>query len=87
MSREGLSASAATSTEGMSGESVRVLPRQDSVTDQLLDVLRWATAAGCYDAADWIASRMRSSRPEPDEEDGDPILNLIDPFGQETGRG
>lgn len=32
--------------------------RQDSVTDQLATVVALATAAGCYDAADWITSRI-----------------------------
>ena len=28
--------------------------RQDSLTDQMKSVLKLATEAGCYDAADWI---------------------------------
>lgn len=63
MSGDEVSRDAESMPNVVSGESVRALPRQDSVTDQLLDVLRWATAAGCYDAADWIASQMRTSRP------------------------
>jgi hypothetical protein len=30
------------------------LQRQDSLTDQMETVLKLATEAGCYDAADWL---------------------------------
>jgi hypothetical protein len=36
--------------------------RQDSVTDQLLDVAKAANEMGCYDAADWIMDRIRPER-------------------------
>lgn len=32
-------------------------PRQDSTYDQMIDVLKLATAAGCYDACDWIIAK------------------------------
>ena len=31
--------------------------RQDSLTDQMRSVVRWANEHGCYDAADWIRER------------------------------
>lgn len=34
--------------------SKRVMPRQDSLTDQLIDVMREANRMGCYDATDAI---------------------------------
>lgn len=34
------------------------MPRQDSLTDQLLTVIQLAEKAGCYDAADWIKGQM-----------------------------
>lgn len=37
--------------------------RQDSVTDQLVDVIALAERDGCYDAADWIKDFMRSYPP------------------------
>lgn len=36
------------------GESFQRAQRQDSLTDQLRDVVALATRAGCYDAADFI---------------------------------
>lgn len=35
-------------------DSKRVMPRQDSVTDQLLDVMAMSNKMGCYDATDAI---------------------------------
>lgn len=32
--------------------------RQDSLDDQLQDVIKMATLAGCYDAVDWLARRV-----------------------------
>lgn len=37
--------------------------RQDSLSDQLRHVAGLATAAGCYDAADWLKAQIES--PEP----------------------
>ena len=41
--------------------------RQDSLDDQLRDVLGLATQAGCYDAADFIRNRLKSETPEPED--------------------
>lgn len=35
--------------------------RQDSLYDQIVDVLTWARENGCYDAYDWIADRFADS--------------------------
>lgn len=37
------------------------MPRQDSVTDQLYDLLAIANREGMYDAALWIEDRMKRS--------------------------
>jgi hypothetical protein len=36
--------------------------RQDSLTDQMEEVMRLANRAGCYDAADWIGRRFFPER-------------------------
>ena len=38
--------------------------RQDSVTEQLRDVIQLAVEAGCYDAADWIRDRLTPCCPD-----------------------
>lgn len=38
------------------------MPRQDSVRDQLRDVIVMAERMGCYDAADWIKTRLLTIR-------------------------
>lgn len=41
--------------------------RQDSLTDQLIDVEKKAVEMGCYDASDWIKARLHSVYgPRPD---------------------
>jgi hypothetical protein len=40
-------------------ECERYMPqRQDSLTDQLVDIARLADRMGCYDAADWIRNQL-----------------------------
>jgi len=47
--------------------NVRQMPqRQDSVSEQLLDVYAVAVRLGCYDAADWL---IRHARITPAERD------------------
>jgi len=45
-------------------EAIRSMPqlaqRQDSLTDQLRTLIDAANKLGCYDAADFISSRLRS---------------------------
>jgi DnaJ-class molecular chaperone len=38
--------------------------RQDSLSDQMREVVRLATEAGCYDAADWIRKHWSDPCPE-----------------------
>lgn len=35
--------------------------RQDSVTDQLNDLIKFAIQSGMYDAVDWIKSKMKGN--------------------------
>lgn len=44
----------------------RLPQRQDSLDAQLKDVIGLANQAGCYDAADFIKSRLESESPEPE---------------------
>jgi len=37
-----------------------VAVRQDSVTDQLLDLVALANMHGMYDAADWLSAKLAS---------------------------
>ena len=45
-------------------EAIKAMPqlaqRQDSLTDQLRTLIDAANKLGCYDAADFISSRLRS---------------------------
>ncbi len=39
------------------------MPRQDSLTDQIRDLVKLANEHGMYDAADWITARLRETDP------------------------
>jgi hypothetical protein len=39
------------------GSTRQPVPRQDSLTDQMADVMERAVEMGCYDAHDWIRDR------------------------------
>jgi len=45
----------------------RLAQRQDALDDQLRDVIGLAEQAGCYDAADFIKSRLERESPEPED--------------------
>lgn len=36
------------------------MPRQDSLTDQMADVMKAAVEMGCYDAHDWLLRNFKS---------------------------
>jgi hypothetical protein len=52
------------------------MPRQDSLTDQIKDVLKHAEAAGCYDAADWIRDAWNAPNNEHERPEGEEITRV-----------
>ena len=46
--------------------------RQDSLYDQMVDVLTWARENGCYDAYDWIADAFAPANWTPAREGSAP---------------
>lgn len=48
---------------------VRRQQRQDSLTEQLADLIDVATLLGMYDAADWIKTMIAAPLPRKDNQD------------------